>query len=262
MASNEVTTLKKGLSVLELVKQNQGITLKEVMNSLDLTKSTAFRMLTTLEDMKYIYKIHTHFFVNPKKFPTAIDKSSSIDWTSLRSIYQASQSLEMNTYFGDIEGTDVIYTRIPNEQPKMGIDKKIGNRVKVHQSALGKIILAHLEEEQLLTLFGRMSLEPATNNTFQDPQLFYYHLKAIRQDGYAFDDEEHIVGIRCVAVPVFYQNKVMGALSVVAPLEQIPRSSIKTIFQKLTLNSKAITKELEFLETHIQIQQHPNYAEN
>ncbi|MCM3397960.1 helix-turn-helix domain-containing protein [Oceanobacillus profundus] len=54
MAQNQVSTLRKGLLVLELVKQNEGITLAEVMKELHLSKSTAFRLLTTLEEMKYI----------------------------------------------------------------------------------------------------------------------------------------------------------------------------------------------------------------
>ena len=65
MAQNEVSTLKKGLLVLELVKQCQGITLREVMKELHLSKSTAFRLLTTLEEMNYIYKIQTQYFFNP-----------------------------------------------------------------------------------------------------------------------------------------------------------------------------------------------------
>ena len=54
------------------------------------------------------------------------------------------------------------------------------------------MILAHLGEYKLNSLLNKMALESATGNTFQDPQLFRYHLKAIKEDGYAFDDEERI----------------------------------------------------------------------
>jgi DNA-binding IclR family transcriptional regulator len=99
----------------------------------------------------------------------------------------------------------------------------------------------------LASIFDKLSLERATKNTFQDSQLFRYHLKAIREDGYAFDDEERIVGIRCVAVPVFRNQEVIAALAIAAPADQISRSNIKHIATKLHTGSKAITKEIETL---------------
>ena len=248
MANNEVSTLKKGLLVLELVKQYQGITLREVMNQLNLSKSTAFRLLTTLEEMNYIYKIQTQYLINHKMFCDSFEKRSEKDWASLHSIYQVAQNLQMSTYLGKVDGTDLVMTQVLHAPFKKSADEEIGNRSKLHQSALGKVILAHLEEELLAPLSGKMSLEPATENTFQDSQLFHYHLKVIRQEGYAFDDEERIVGIRCVAVPVFRHKKVIAALAIAAPAEQISRGNIKYIAQKLNIGSEAITKEIEALE--------------
>ena len=63
MASNEVSTLKKGLFVLELVKKTSRNYLKRSdETNFILSKSTAFRLLTTLEEMDYIYKIKTQYF--------------------------------------------------------------------------------------------------------------------------------------------------------------------------------------------------------
>ncbi|MFJ8065466.1 IclR family transcriptional regulator [Psychrobacillus sp. NPDC096426] len=247
MAKNEVSTLKKGLRVLELVKNHQGITLRDVMDEHDLSKSTAFRLLTTLEEMGYIYKSHTQYFINHKMFCESFEKRSPMDWTSLRSIYQAANNLQMSTYIGKVDGTDLVMTQILHAPFQKSADTEIGNRSKLHQSALGKVILANLAEEPLESLLEKMSLERATKNTFQDSQLFRYHLKAIREDGFAFDDEERIVGIRCIAVPVFRNQEVIAALAIAAPAEQISRSNIKQIVSKLNTGSKAITKEIETL---------------
>ncbi|WP_158583000.1 IclR family transcriptional regulator [Lysinibacillus yapensis] len=248
MAKNEVSTLKKGLLVLELVKQYQGITLRELMNHLNLSKSTAFRILTTLEELNYIYKIQTRYFMNPKKFEVIVEKRPEKDWTSLQSVYQAARNLQMSTYLGKVDGSDLVMTQVLHAPFEKTANEEIGNRSKLHLSALGKVILAHLDEEVLESLFSKLSLEPATDNTFQDAHLFQYHLKGIRQEGYAFDDEERIVGIRCVAVPVFRHRKVIAALAIAAPAEQISRGNIKQLAQKLSSGSEAITKEIEALE--------------
>lgn len=247
MANNQLSTLKKGLIVLELVKQVQGITLAEVMGKLGMSKSTAFRLLTTLEDMNYIYKIQSQYFFNFKLFSKEEERSKN-DWTSLRSIYQVAQNLQMSTYLGKMDGTDLIMTQVINKPFLHPADKEIGNRSRIYLSALGKVILAHLEEEELNELLNTTALEPATPNTFQDSQLFRYHLKAIKEDGYAFDDEERNIGIRCVAVPVFRDKKVIAALAIAAPAEQISRGNIKQISAKLGTGSKAIAKEIEALE--------------
>lgn len=246
MTNNQVSTLKKGLLVLDVVKKNRGISLAEVMERLELSKSTAFRLLTTLEDLNYIYKIQSGYFFNFKKF--SLDEEMQNHWTSLCSVYQVAQNMQMSTYLGKQDDTDLVMTQVIHEPFHESCDKEIGNRSRLHLSALGKIILAHLDEQELAPLMERLSLEPVTKNTFQDCQLFRYHLKAIRANGYAFDDEERTVGIRCVAVPVFRNNKVIAALAVAAPTDQISRKNIKQIVSKLELGSQAVTKEIEALE--------------
>lgn len=248
MKQNQLSTLKKGLLVLELVKQSQGITLAETMKELYLSKSTAFRLLTTLEEMNYIYKIQTQYFFNPTKFSEGVKKRSINDWTSLRSIYQVAKDLQMSTYLGKVDGTDLVMTQVIHAPFLNSENKEMRNRSKLHLSALGKVILAHLDKGKLEPLLDKMSLEPATTNTFQDSQLFRYHLKAIQQDGYAFDDEERIVGIRCIAVPVFRNKEVVAALAIAAPAAQISRNNIKYIATKLNSSSSAITKEFDILE--------------
>ena len=93
MTKNEVSTLKKGLLLLELVKQRKGITLREVMDEQNLSKSTAFRLLTTLEEMGYIYKIQTQYFINHNMFSVSVEKRSETDWTSFHSVYQVAQNV-------------------------------------------------------------------------------------------------------------------------------------------------------------------------
>lgn len=250
MTRNEVSTLKKGLLVLDLVKTTPGITLREVMEEQGLSKSTAFRVLTTLEEMNYIYKIQTQYFMNHKIFHEQSGKQTTKNWASLHSVHQIAKKIQMSTYIGKVDHTDLVMTQVLHAPFEQSADEEIGNRSKLHLSALGKVILAHLQEEQLVALLNKMSLEPATENTFQDSQLFRYHLKAIRQDGFAFDDEERIVGVRCIAVPVFRKGEVIAALAIAAPVEQISRSNMKQIVTKLHSGSQTVTQEIETFETH------------
>lgn len=245
MTRYEVSTLKKGLLILELVKKSQGITLKKITDELNLNKSTAFRLLATLEEMGYVYKIQNQFYINHKMFCESFERRSTMDWTSLQSIHQATKQLKMSTYVGKRDGTDLVMTQVLHDPFLKSAEEEIGNRSKLHQSALGKVILANLQVEQLEPLLEEMSLERATKNTFQDSQLFRYHLKVVREDGYAFDDEERIVGIRCIALPVFRNREVIAALAVAAPTDQITRSNMKRIVSMLKTGSQTLTQEIE-----------------
>lgn len=241
MTKNEVSTLKKGLLVLDYVTDGSGVSLSDVMSAQDLSKSTAFRMLSTLESMHYIYKINALYY------PKHLVPKNDNEWTGLQSVYSLAKSLNMSIYLGKMDGTDLVMTQVLHEPYQLTAEDEVGNRVKLHLSALGKVILAYLNNEELKTVLSELSLAPATENTFQDSQLFRYHLKAIRSDGYAFDDEERIIGIRCIAVPVFRNGKIIAALALAAPASDITGSNINTLAKKLHAGSEDVTAELEKL---------------
>lgn len=209
MSQNQVSTLKRGLLVLEWIKESSGVGLSDVMHEFKLSKSTAFRLLTTLEDMQYIYKIQTKYFLNPNNFMELSEQKAIRQWTSLNAVYQAALNLNMSTYLGKLDGTDLVMTQVLHQPYTTTAEEEIGNRTKLHQTALGKVILAFMNEEKLSATLASMYLEASTLNTFQDQQLFRYHLAAIRHDGYALDDEELNIGLRCVAVPVFVKVKLL-----------------------------------------------------
>lgn len=251
MTRNQVSTLRRGLLVLEQIRESPGMTLTDIMERMELSKSTAFRILTTLEEMNYIYKIKTNFFFNSQVFQREDEEKMDNKWTSLHSIYQMAKDIKMSTYLGKLDETDLVMQQVLHAPYTKPSGDEMGNRSKVHLTALGKVILAHFNQEKLSQMLNKLSLEPATPNTFQDSQLFRYHLKAIYHDGYAFDDEERNIGIRCIAVPVFRNNQeVIAALAIAAPTEQITRSNMKEIVTKLTAGSKAVSQELEALYHH------------
>ena len=248
MTKNHSATLKKGLLVLEYIKKRSGTTLKDVQKEFELSKSTAFRLLTTLEDMGYTYKIQTRYYLNPNNFIERSEKRSIREWTSLNSVYQIARNLQMSTYLGKVDGTSLVMSQVLHAPFERKAEDEIGNRTELHQTALGKVVLAHYDEDRRKSLMNRMQLEPTTENTFQDSQAFYYHLKMIGEDGYAFDDEELAIGIRCIAVPVYRNSEVIAALAVAAPPEDITKRNMKEIVSKLHHSSKAVTEEIEALD--------------
>ena len=125
--------------------------------------------------------------------------------------------------------------------------EEIGNRSLVHQSALGKIILANLPSKTQTDILRNLNFAKATDQTFNDAHLFVHHLNVIHKQGFAFDDEERIVGIRCVAVPLFLEGKVIASIAIAAPAERITKSKRTRLIRKLIEGNEKIAREIESL---------------
>ena len=243
MSKYEVSTLKKGLQILDLLQEEQFLTLTEITKALDLNKTTAFRLLSTLENMNYIMKKDNYFTWNDEKF--RMDGSErSIDWTELQTPYQLGVSAAEGVYIGVLEGTDVVMKQMikpPFTEPH---HPEIGDRSPSHISALGKVILANLMPTEQQEAFSHLPFHQATDNTFVDMEMFSHHLEVIKQQGFAIDDEERFVGVRCIAAPVFHEDRVVAAVAIAGPIDKMKKTLLRGLTNKVIAVSKEITKEL------------------
>jgi IclR family KDG regulon transcriptional repressor len=245
MSKYEVSTLKKGLQILELLKINRSLTLREICEMLELTKTTAFRLVNTLGDMDYIKKRGKYFELNNGMFLAVSERKTSIDWTSLQSPYRLGMSVGESVYIGTLDGTELVMQQMIKPPFKEPFDQEIGNRSPSYQSAIGKVILAHLNPTEQKDLFSRLSFIQATDQTFVDQELFSHHLDVIKKQGFAIDDEERFLGVRCIAAPVFRDSQIIAAVAIAGPSENIKKSLLRSLTRKVIEGSKEITNEIE-----------------
>ncbi len=115
---------------------------------------------------------------------------------------------------------------------KMGA--RIGHEVPLHSNGVGKAILAHLDAEKRRTLLEQHGLPAVTKNTIVEPAELERELTLVRERGYAIDDEESTIGLRCVAVPIFdRQGDPTFALAVSAPTANVPREALDEIGREM-----------------------------
>lgn len=243
MGKYEVSTLKKGLQILDLLREEQFLTLTEITKALDLNKTTAFRLLSTLENMNYILKKEKYFTLNDKKFKMD-GEERSVDWTELQTPYQLGISEAEGVYIAVLEGTDVVMKQMIKPPFKEPHHPEIGDRSPSHLSALGKVILANLMPAEQQEAFTKLPFHQATDNTFVELEMFSRHLEVIKQQGFAVDDEERFVGVRCIAAPVFHEDRIVAAVAIAGPIDKMKRSLLRGLTNKVIAVSKEITKEL------------------
>ncbi|WP_141433884.1 IclR family transcriptional regulator [Bacillus sp. 03113] len=240
----EVATLKKGLLILNALQQEESMTLSELMKKFSLNKSTTFRLLYTLEQMGYIKKTDHSYSVTTKIGGRTNPYNARLNWLSVPPLYQLSSEIGETVYIGVLNGTDVVTTQVIDGKHYVRTCSEVGERAPAHLNALGKVIMAFLEEHKCESLLKQLILIQKTENTFIDLHLLKEHLKVIRSQGYAVDDEETEIGLRCIAVPIIYEGEVIAAVALSGPAARLNKKWDKTISKKLIQSSAQMSKML------------------
>jgi IclR family acetate operon transcriptional repressor len=124
----------------------------------------------------------------------------------------------------------------------------IGSRTALHSSAVGKILLATLPEEDVAHIVARRGLSRQTDKTITEPAKLMRHLSDVRRQGFAIDDEENEKGIRCVGAPIRdAEGKVVAAISVSGPTARITKARVAQSLQRQVCDAAlTISRQLGF----------------
>lgn len=119
-----------------------------------------------------------------------------------------------------------------------------GGRVPLHCSSVGKALLSAMPDGALSKILHRQGLARLTVKTINTPAGLREDLARSRERGYAVDDEEHAVGLRCIAAVVFNESaEAVAAVSLSGPMARIPDERIPVLGEKVRLKADAITSQ-------------------
>ncbi|WP_190818201.1 IclR family transcriptional regulator [Saccharopolyspora pogona] len=117
-----------------------------------------------------------------------------------------------------LDGIENVYIAIAESPQPMKLVSAVGMRLPAHAVGLGKALLAGLSDDELERRYREVELAPFTAHTVTDPTELHAEIEQARVRGFAVDDEEYIVGCRCVAMPIRdHSGEVVAAMSVSAP---------------------------------------------
>jgi IclR family acetate operon transcriptional repressor len=137
-----------------------------------------------------------------------------------------------------LEGDQMVYVAQSSSPHTLRIFAEVGRRVPLHSTAVGKVALSGLEPDRAHALLTGRERVARTPHTLTDAEDLRRELEVVREQGFALDDEEQELGVRCVAVPVEVAG-VRLALSVSGPTErmtaEVARAAVPTL-QKIALD--------------------------
>lgn len=201
-------SLERALAILEFVAHKSGgVTNAEISAHFSVPTSTTSYILARLEREGYLRRDEENGRYEMGLKIVALSHGALRDM-GLRRIaepilHRLSAETRVSALIGILErGRVMIVDKV--EKPDLArIDMDIGVRYPAYSTALGKILLAHLPEAQLASLFDHYRLAKISPNTIDSKDRLLTDLETARQQGYATSDGELFLGIRAVAAPIF-----------------------------------------------------------
>jgi DNA-binding IclR family transcriptional regulator len=156
-------------------------------------------------------------------------------------------STNETTHLAVMEDGQIMYVEKIDNRQAMQMRSRIGSRGCIHSTAVGKASMAFLPTEECEAILARLTFSPLTKNTITDSKKFRAQLKIAHELGYAVDDEENEIGIRCVGAPVFdHSGRVVGGISISGWTITVTRERVPALAADLQQACRAISKELGY----------------
>ena len=248
--SDQVQSLVRALAIVNrLAGADDGIGLTEVAQQVGLSPSTAHRLLTTLEQERYVHfdperrlwSVGVQAFVAGSAFL----KTRSLAGVARPHMRALMELTEETVNLAVEDQLEAVYLSQVECRQMMRAFARPGGRVPLHCSSVGKALLSAIPDNQLGAILHRRGLPRVTVKTLHTTASLRADLAETRQRGYAVDDEEHAVGLRCVAAVVFNENaEAIGAVSVSGPMARISDARIPLLGQTVRAAADAITGQL------------------
>ncbi|MBL4907968.1 MAG: helix-turn-helix domain-containing protein [Sneathiella sp.] len=233
--TGQVQSLTRALSILNVIAENSpGLTLTGISRSLGLAPSTTHRLLTTLQEERYVQydRDRSHWQIGMQAFVTGNGFLSSRDLVTVARPFMRRMMEESGetVNLAIAEGDDVIYMAQVESREMMRVYSKPGNRVPLHCSGVGKAIMMLLDDRNIERIVSLKGLQKLTDKTISNLDSLKEELKISRVKGFALDDEEHAVGLRCVASVIFDEYaEPFAAISISGPAARISTKRLQEL---------------------------------
>lgn len=247
----------KLLDILEFFTEqnNRPLRLQDIAQGLSMNSSTVLRFLSSLIEYGYVqqnpetlrYRLTMRICAVASKVSTSVNLTETAQPFMRRvvDVFQESVCL------GILQSNHVVYIDVLNGPDNiLRSTQRIGNNAPIHCTGIGKVLLLNYNNEEISDILNREGMRVFTRNTLSTPEELLSEMETVRQQGYAFDNEECEQGVRCVAVPIRdYTEKVIAGMSVTGTIFRLTQERIKLLLPFLMEQAELFSKELGYKET-------------
>lgn len=229
-----VQALDRGLRILAIVAEGGGLSLSEIADRSGIATATAYRMLTTLEAHGTVEFDRTEQLwsigVETYRMGSAFLRGRKLVDRARIVMQELMEKTGETANLGLAEDDCVVFVSQVETHQAIRAFFRPGTRTAFHASGIGKAVLSHLDPERVATIIARSDLEDYTERTLATLPELLKNLDDARARGWAVDDEERNIGMRCVAAAVFNEyGEPVGGVSVSGPTVRVTSERLSQI---------------------------------
>jgi len=239
------------LSILETLGGVPEMSLTELARKLGLGKSSVYRLLVTLARRGYVeknpqserYRLTYRLFAVGSPAAERLGLREAAHPVMERLAAQTGEMVNLAV----LDGTRVLNLHKVESRHLLRMHLAVGSGVPAHATALGKVLLAALEPDELARRLRGRRLERLTRRTMGGRVALCTALARVRDHGFAVDDEECSLGLRCVAAPILDRRGfVVAALSISGPTQRLPYSALPRLAEAVRSAAQEVSHRLGY----------------
>ena len=226
----KVKSADRVMAVLDLIAEQGSLSFGEIAERLELPKSSAHSLLHTMESRHYLrhdpgaksYRLGSRIWELAQAFHEVDDLRTLMKPLMDEVVEHTGETVQLAT----LEGVSAVYLALSESPHPMKLTSRAGARLPAYTSAIGKALLASLDPQEAARRLDGAELDKLTDHTIVSVPALLEELERTRERGYAVDDEEFAIGLRCIAVPISdLDDKVVAAISVSMPTPRYSRKA-------------------------------------
>jgi IclR family transcriptional regulator, KDG regulon repressor len=243
-----VKSLLKALHILDtLGDYPSGLGVTDLSGMMRAPKSSVHRLLATLEAAGYaVFDPPTSKYIlgsRVAKLGEQISTQSPLLAFGVQALETLTHECGEASHLAIMEGTEVVYISRRESKEPMRVSFGAGHRAPAHCTALGKVFLAGFSAAEIMELYRRHKIEKRTPRTITSVQGILSEVADVRKEGVAYDNEEYMPGLRCIAAPVRdFSGRIVAAISL-SMFKQKLNPERKAQFKAALLRASALLSE-------------------
>lgn len=245
-----VPAVEGALSVLETLANTPRLGVSELAKRIGLSKGSAYRLLATLARRGYVEKDPSsdryHLTYRLFAVGSRVAKGLGLRETAQPIMERLRAETGEAVNLGVLDDFRTVSLHLIESVHPISISMRIGG-LPAHATATGKILLAALDPAEVSRRLGGRPLERVTERTIKSRPALLAELTQVREQGFALDDEECSLGMRCVGAPIRDdRGVVVAALSLVAPCHRLLPAAISAIVPRVREAAREISSRLGY----------------
>lgn len=252
--TRSVPAVERALLMLEALDRSaRGLNIAELARSVRIPRSSAHTIALTLERSGYLTRDSTqrHCMLTPKAYLLGRE---TMNYERLANaarlpMRQLSMHLRLTSHMAVLDHHQATYIQKVQRPGLLNFDTYVGKRTNLHCTAVGKVLLSYAPENYRNRYLERGTFARYTVNTITQASVLRDELNNARAQGYAMDNAEEELNIRCIAVPVLTaRGDALAALSITGTVAELLDSQIANVLAQLRQTAAMVLHRLRDLE--------------